>query len=168
VIKQDHYATLGIPRDADIPTIERALSGAMRVTSDSALRYQLRHIRENLLDPARKAAYDQSLNQPAAAPARPRHSAPASSGVMVSPVISRALWLGVGVLVILAAVATYFFTRPKPAKIEPLASTAAVQSPAGSSKPAPSKPKSTAKTTIAPAPSAVPTPAPAPAKDNSS
>ena len=61
MLKQDHYALLGIPREADKAAIERACAGALSVTSDSAESARLRHARDTLCSPERRAAYDRSL-----------------------------------------------------------------------------------------------------------
>ena len=52
---------LGVPREADTEAIERACASALLVTSDSAQRVRLRHARDTLCSPERRAAYDRSL-----------------------------------------------------------------------------------------------------------
>lgn len=117
MLKQDHYALLGVPREADTETIERACAGALSVTSDSAERARLRHARDTLCSPERRAAYDRSLRTiptpPKGIGGAPTKAAPKPEA---SPTNQRWLWLGGLVVLVLIAGGlsyVYLFAKPK-------------------------------------------------------
>jgi S1-C subfamily serine protease len=127
VVKQDYYALLGVSREVEAQAIEQACASALLVTSDSAKRVRLRHARDILCNPARRAAYDRSLRTIPTSPrglggpsTPPRSVAAHKTSVtsQASPVQQR--WLWVGGLTALALVAaglgyTYVVAKPKPA-----------------------------------------------------
>lgn len=138
MLKQDHYALLGITREADTPTIERACAGALSVTSDSAERARLRHAREVLTSPRRRATYDRSLRTiprpPQGIGTRSHKASQPGASVMThskpdaSP--AKPLWLWLAGLATLTLVVggvsyVYLFAKPK-AAIVPAADTALV------------------------------------------
>lgn len=111
-MKQNHYALLGISPEADTESIERAVAGALSVTDDSAQRVLLRHARDTLCSPDRRAAYDRSLRSSSAPVPAPR--APSRPPEVPESNPWR-LWLGLGSLVLVAGGLGYQFAKPKAA-----------------------------------------------------
>lgn len=125
MLKQDHYALLGIAREADAEAIERACAGALSVTSDSAERARLRHAREVLTSPRRRTTYDRSLRT---IPRPPQGIGTRSHKATQPGASANRLWLGLGGMATLALVVgglsyVYWFSKPK-AAIVPAAGTA--------------------------------------------
>lgn len=127
MVKQDYYALLGVSREAETQAIEQACASALLVTSDSAKRVRLRHARDILCNPARRAAYDRSLRTIPASPrglggpSKPARSLAANTASVSSqPAPVQQRWLWFGGLTALALVAaglgyTYLVAKPKPA-----------------------------------------------------
>ena len=129
MLKLDHYALLGVPREADTAAIERACAGALSVTSDSAKRVRLRHARDILCSTERRAAYDRSLrtipptprgigggSRPPAKPSKPDALGKLAPKREVNPGNQRWLWLGglAGVGVLTGGLSYVFlFNKPK-------------------------------------------------------
>lgn len=128
-MKQDLYTVLGVSPDATDEALQKAAHGALSVTSDSAQRVLIRHARDTLCDPQRRAAYDQSLK--AAAPSRtgmavplPPTTQPSASPFSNTAVRPRGpapqeaappwrLWLGVASLVLVVGGVGYQLGKPK-------------------------------------------------------
>jgi S1-C subfamily serine protease len=158
VLKQDHYALLGIPREAETEAIERACAGALSVTSDSAERARLRHARDTLCSPVRRAAYDRSLRTIPTPPrgisgrTRPplKQATPGAHGTLATKPEARAGWLwlgGLAAVALLSGVLSYafLFAKPKAASALMVEAAAPVQG---------KSPSSTARTTAHSAPEA--------------
>lgn len=138
-MKQDFYALLGVAPDAPEEAIQRACHGALSVTSDSAHRVLLRHARDTLCDPQRRAAYDRSLPN---ANSSTSPSTPSAHHNTAAPVQTKAaprsrtpmpvessgpwrLWLGLASLVLVVGGVGYQLGKPKAAASTQLASTTA-------------------------------------------
>lgn len=142
-MKQDFYALLGVAPDATEEAIQRACHGALSVTSDSAHRVLLRHARDTLCDPQRRAAYDHSLPNANPSDSPSTSSAPAGTGAPApARATSRAhapkpaessspwrVWLGLASLILVVGGVGYQLGKPKAAASTPTASTTAGQAP---------------------------------------
>ena len=126
-MKQDFYALLGIAPDAPQDTILQACHGALSVTSDSAQRALLRHARDTLCDPQRRAAYDRSL-QAEQTPHRTARASSRAPNLVVSSSPWR-LWLGLASLVLVVGGIGYQLGKPKPLAATPVADKKTVSGP---------------------------------------
>ena len=124
MLKQDHYALLGVPREADAQAIERACTGALSVTSDSAKRVRLRHARDILCSPGRRAAYDRSLRTiPKPPSGLGSRSATTPHPALVQTKRRWPLYAGLAALAVVLVAAAYAWNRHKTASA-PAVSTA--------------------------------------------
>ncbi len=126
MLKQDHYALLGVPREADAEAIERACASALSVTSDSAKRVRLRHARDTLCSPERRTTYDRSLRTIPKPPSGiGGRSASAPRPALVQTKRRGPLYLGVAALAVALVGAAYAWNRHKSATMPAVSATLA-------------------------------------------